>query len=868
MSSNYKLSAAVRAALGLGIGVAALASAPVMAQESDAAESDEMFEEITVVGSRIKRAQNSDSAEVVTLSAVDLKAAGKTDMTEALRSSSLNSLGSFRESSGSSAQSNATVDLRGVGAARTVVLLNGRRTVGSPSLGGGGTVNLNMLPFAALERTDILANGASAIYGSDAVAGAVNVELKKRYEGLTISARHGDRSEDTGVERNYSILAGAVGDRGSITASLEYSSKDPIFDADRWYTTAHKEDYNGDGIIQGYEETRGISIYGYTLINPNYDSSLAFDPNNSDSWFFHPGDNCTEDNGFQGEMQYYSSGFYCGYGYALVSANRAGLNSIKSYVNAEYELTDDINMTVDTIISRNESFGRYAPPAAPGPVIPGDPRNTIGATNGYFRWTDIGTRDNTVADNLIDINIGFNGSLSDTLSWDAYGTFSEYKSSSVGSYYLNYAGLDYNINTGVNDFDEFVANMKHTTLNDDTMSMKKVFMGLQWDMMELGGGTATSYFGIEAANISYQALVDAQSEAGLVGGSAGNSAFGDRTIKALSFESILPVTDWAEINVAARYDDYSDFGDNWSPAIGARVETPVEGLVVKASWGQGFRAPDLSELYGATAFSASSGRDYYGCQLAGIAEGDCPEMQFNTYIGSNPNLDAETSTTWTLSASYEFMDSWMASVNYFNLTIEDSIENLTAQDQLDVDYATGGMNPDVVRVAGGTTIESIQAGYVNGLQTFDRDALDFEVKGSFDTPYGVFTSRLNSTLYLNYDSETSYGSGVFRNAVGLLGFPEWRTGFLTTWSWDSYYGSVNVDYIGESKNKTTDEKYDGWYTVNANIGYEFCEAGRLTLGAKNLLNEDPMLDANNNPVAEYMYDNTGRVVYIDYSVEF
>ncbi len=865
MSSNNKLSMAVRAALGMGVGLTALSAAPVYAQDNNEAEN---YEEITVVGSRIKRSQNSESSEVITLDAIDLKAAGKTDVADALRSSTLNSLGSFRESSGSSAQSNATVDLRGVGANRTIVLVNGRRTVGSPSLGGGGTVNLNMLPFAALERIDIMADGASAVYGSDAVAGAVNVVLKKGYEGLTIKARHGERSEDDGSEGNFSILAGAVGERGSVTASLEYSNRDAIFDADRWYTTASKEDLNGDGIIQGYEETRGISIYGYTLINPDYDPTLDFDVNNSDSWFFHPGAGCDESNGFQGEMQYYTDGFYCGYGYALVSANRASMESIKSYVSSEYELTDDITMTLDTIISRNESFGRYAPPAAPGPVIPGDPRNNIGATDGYFRWTDIGTRDGIVTDNLVDINLGFQGTINDSLSWETYGTYSEYKSSAVGMYYLNYAGLDYNINNGVSDFDEFVANMKHTTHNDDTMTMSKVFMGLQWDMFEMAGGTAASYFGIEGANVEYAALVDAQSEAGLVGGSAGNSAEGSRSIKAFSFEAILPVTEWAEIDVAARYDDYSDFGDNWSPAIGAVVQTPLEGLTVKASWGQGFRAPDLSDLYGATSFSAESAIDYYGCQMNGISEADCPQQQFNTYIGSNPNLDAEKSETFTLGASYEFLDQWVASINYFNLKLEDSIEYLSAQDQLDVDYNTGGMNPGVVRVAGGTTVESISAGYDNGVTDFTRDSIDLAVRGGFDTGFGNFGLSYNSTYYITYEVEENYGKGDIYDQTGLLGFPEWRTGVLGTWTMGQYYANMNVDYIGKSKNKTTGEKYDAWYTVNASLGYDLGQGGRVTLGANNLLNEDPLLDQFNEQVDEYMYDNTGRVVYLDYTVEF
>ncbi len=124
--------------------------------------------------------------------------------------------------------------------------------------------------------------------------------------------------------------------------------------------------------------------------------------------------------------------------------------------------------------------------------------------------------------------------------------------------------------------------------------MTKYFGGLQWDLFDMGGGTASSYFSAEYWEVDYAALVDAQSEAGLIGGSAGNSAQGYRDVTAFSAEVILPVTDWLEIDGAIRYDDYSDFGSASSPRVGIVAEIPgVDGLTVRGSWGQGFRAPDF-----------------------------------------------------------------------------------------------------------------------------------------------------------------------------------------------------------------------------------------------------------------------------------
>jgi iron complex outermembrane receptor protein len=450
----------VRYAIGLTTGALMLSGGYVQAQETD--ETAQPVEEVLVTGSRIKRTTNTQSQEIITINAEDMEIQGDISVADALRSSTLNSLGSFRESSGSSAQSNATINLRGAGSSRTLVLINGRRVAGSPSLGGGGTVNLNLIPFSAVDRVEIIPDGASAVYGSDAVAGVVNVVLKKGYDGVKISGRMGDRDRDDGTEESISFLAGASNDRGSVTFGIEYDHKDPIFDKDRSFTAARWGDYDGDGVILGGVESVGVSVYGYTLINPTYDPTLPFSRDDERTWLAHPGANCTEDNGFAGVMsadyQFGAAdiGFYCGYAYALVSANRAGLDRLNSWVSAEYKLTDSIDGYIDVIMSDNESFGRYAPPAAPGPTIPGDPRNSVGATYGYFRWTDVGTRDNVVNDTFKDINIGLRGELASNLNWDLNYTYSDYRSSSVGMYYLSYSGLAYNIAYGIDDFDTFV----------------------------------------------------------------------------------------------------------------------------------------------------------------------------------------------------------------------------------------------------------------------------------------------------------------------------------------------------------------------------------------------------------------------------
>ena len=390
---------------------------------------------------------------------------------------------------------------------------------------------------------------------------------------------------------------------------MEADKRDPVFDRDREFTKARYSDLDGDGYITGYAETEGISFYATSIINPNYDPSIPYSEDDPSSWYVHPGNNCVDDGAFQGPMKSDlvfgpDTGFYCGYAYANVSANRASMERVNSYISANYDVSENVEVFVDAVVSNNESFGRYAPPAAPGTMLASNPKNPYGVdVNGYFRWTDIGTRDNVVNDTMVDVNVGVNMDLANDMALEAYYTYSDYRSTSIGKYYLSYGGFAENVLYEVSDLDTYIANLKTTTLNDDRQRMQKVFAGLQFDLMEMAGGTAVGYVAAETFDVDYRADVDAQSEAGLVGGSAGNSAQGARSVKAISAEAILPVTDFLEVDVAVRYDDYDDFGSEVSPRVGATF-TMIDDLTIKASYGQGFRAPDLSDLYGATSFSA------------------------------------------------------------------------------------------------------------------------------------------------------------------------------------------------------------------------------------------------------------------------
>ena len=223
-------------AVSLRVAIAAILAATTgsaWAQQS-AAEAGEM-QEVTVTGSRIKRQDLDGVGPVTVLNAADIEARGITS-TELL----LQSLPAAAGFGGNQTAAywngggwgTAQVNLRGLGTTRTLVLLNGRRVVYGGS-GANSSVDLNMIPTSLIDRVEVLKDGASAIYGADAVAGVVNIITKRDFEGLRIDTKYGQTFEDDGEETTADLTFGISGERGNIMAAISYSEISDINMADR-----------------------------------------------------------------------------------------------------------------------------------------------------------------------------------------------------------------------------------------------------------------------------------------------------------------------------------------------------------------------------------------------------------------------------------------------------------------------------------------------------------------------------------------------------------------------------------------------------------------------------------------------------------
>lgn len=871
---NNKVSKAVRLAIAFGaVSTAAFSSSSFAAEE----ESAEKVERIQVTGSRIKRTDLEGASPVVSITSADIKLEGDYTVADALRSSSLNSFGSFSERSGSSAQSQATINLRGAGSRRTLVLLNGRRFPGSPTL-GGASANLNAIPMAAVERIDIMTEGASSIYGSDAMAGVVNVILKENFEGLTFNIGAGHRDQDEGTtSTEFSVTGGVSSDKGNITFSFDHQSRKGISDADRDYTKAQIGDLDGDGDIEAYTaDTVGWSYYGATVLSPDFataSASLLCDDLISEYGedTFRRVD-ANEDWGPGSE--------YCMYAFANVSYNTASIDRNTLYVSANYELTDDIEFFAQTMFVQNSSFGRYAPPAAAWENMAADnPHNPYGEDGAYglFRWVGIGTRDGNVDDYNQDLTAGLRGDLDwNNASWEVYYHHNKADNKSVGEYYLSYSGLAYNEANDIDlGSDEGIANMKSTTLQSSASTFDQYFAGLGFDLFELPGGAVAHYVGVEYFEQTYEDIYDGQSEAGLIGGSAGNSSMGDRDVTAIFFESVLPVSDTVEVNLKARYDDYSDFGDNVAPAVSARWQV-ADNVVIRGSYSESFRAPGLDLLNAARTFSAESAIDYNN--------GSTTSRQYDTYYTANSELEAEESDYINLGVAWDVNDNLSFKLDYFQLSIDNVIQSKSLQGLLS-DEAAGlitavGADTDtsdetfyLKRSASGTLLEA-GTSYFNGAG-FEIEGFDFTINANVETDFGDFRFNNVNSVTLSYDSEVG---GVVQDTAGWSGQPDLKSVATISWSLDDHTVSWNSTYTASTSETEVDEDGDGfyeqsgdldsWLIHNLTYSYNAGVYGAVTFTVSNLTDEDPVLSSAGTWDNQDLYNNFGRDYRVNYSISF
>ena len=860
--------------LTLSIMALALVSSPVSMAQDDQQEAGEV-EEITVTGSRIKRDSINSSAVVTTITAEDIEESQALILADALRMSTCNTCVSFGPTAGSSAMSNATISVRGLGSSRTLVLMDGRRMPGSPHLGGAGAVNINMIPTVAVERVEILADGASSVYGSDAIAGVINVITKKNFDGLQLQYRRGERDRDDGAENSVSMIYGSTNDKGYITLMVEHDIRDEIYLKDRWYTAARASDQNGDGVIDLYNETYGLSWYSQNIADPvtgNIHAAPTCQGNIDGSttpWWGGDfggaafGQGATVIPSYAGA----SPTGICGYAWADIMVQDAGLFRDTVTSNLQHQITDKVSIYNRTSFVRNESVGRFAPPAARYPgILADDPANPYDEkVTGYWRWTGIGNRGMHYVDQATDVATELEIEISDNIDLTIGHQVNKFYGTDIGRYYLDYAGLDSNLYNEVPFGSEAgLYAMSATTVVEYDNHYEKMDAVVQFsNVMELPGGSVDVLLGYESFDNIYSAMYDKHSEGGFVGGSAGNSGRGVRSVDSYFGEAVFPVMDGLELNASFRSDDYSDVGSSESFKFGLLWDVAT-GTTLKMNYGEGFRAPGMDTLYGVTTFSANTAKDYKACAAAGTSTVDCASKQISTLIVANANLGAEESEGITMSLSHDFgswnsaLEGFNARLDYYDIEISGAIVSAGTQSVMWTDFIGGslltnqveffdaagvagdgsaagapvgsgsvgdacpsnatyykrlGISPSIytIRSCGSGRIDYVGASYANAGSVAVR-GYDIFLSYTRDIGPGAMDISLDYSNMTDFDTDAYTGSASQVNNIGFDGTPENRYNLSVGYKWGDFGVVLTNRHIGDYRQASEAEEIGGELT--------------------------------------------------------
>ena len=902
------LSFALAKALGVGLALSA-ATAPAFAQQDQTAQTKEKIE---VTGSSIKRVEGETALPVTVMSRDQIEKSGATTPMELLQFiSANNSLGGVALTStiGATTNSAQLASLRGLQGGHTLILINGKRVNGfSGETQGVQGVNLAIIPFNAIERVEILKDGASAVYGSDAIAGVINFIMRSDYKGAEASVFYGQPTRSGGGQEDKYTASLGFGDlaknRYNVFLNASFDHQHSLDQKDRNFSNDSTENFlnnlggfaGSSNTFPGNITTGHIGIIGASGTNcgPNPFNVFVtllggcfFDPARQPGVESIPDDKNT--NFFlQGKFQLTPT--WQAYAHALYGEdkNRFIIQGAPISSVFQYGPNGDIPATITWLPS--SPFYPHAAAAAAG--VDGQPLNV------RWRTTPLGNRDTTDTNTGYQVVGGLKGTIADR--WDTDVSYSYAHGKTVehtnGGFFL-YSKLVPILNSGNIDLSAFNLPADQLALLHQSDFIGDVFTGesstgavnakVSGDLFNMPAGTAAGAIGIDYRKEKLDETPSASYQGGDItgyGGSAG-AVHGDRNVKAAYAEVNLPLLRSLELDAAIRTDDYSDFGRTNNPKFSLRFQ-PNRDVLLRTSWGKGFLAPSLFQLGvpQTSGVSQTGLSDPIRCPVTGNSGIDCV-TQFGLTFGGNPNLQPEKSEQFTAGIVLEPTNALSVSADYFKIRLNDQITNGIPVTTILADLSTfGGLvhraAPDSSGLPG--RILSIDQTFLN-LGSTHIEGIDAEAHYKWpQTRYGRLRFDISGTYYSRYDFQnldktfsgfvgTAFGSVV----VGVI--PRWK--HYATLTWDAGPWSTTVA-------QTYQTSYTDWQTdVNGNLRtvgsmslydlqeqYTGFKHWTFTLGVKNVLDTNPPATNQQNTFqAGYdpsYYDARARFVYGIVKYEF
>lgn len=898
--------AAIAAALAAGGGLpqAAHAQDTGGTSASDAGQA-KTLETISVVGSRIRRKDETAPNPVFTMEREEIEATGVVSVGALLQQlpavgSSFNSTGSGGTSHGSS-----TVNLRNLGANRSLVLVNGRRWVnGAGTRGFRDFVDLNTIPLAAVERVEVLLDGATAIYGADAIAGVINIITFNTFDGIRASAYVGVTGEGDGFTHKEDFLWGKTGDWGSALVSATVASNKEILAGDREFSYAPLQGLSRNTPAGRFKNSVAVGSFGTKAFVPDGSGGFRLDVPATDVY------NETPDTTLVGPL------------------DRAGL-----YGQLRFNVSDSVTFVAEGLYNTRESSQRF-PAATPrirggdGMTIPVDhPFNPFGVpfkgTGTSFEVvrmiTELGPRINVQNVDTTRLAAGLEGELSNGWSWNSFYTYAQNKAKwtsrnqidldkvalALGpnarcaanscvplnifgtitqemADYIRATGVDHN---GTKQHD-FTANLTGDLFKLPA-GMLAFAAGVEY-RKESGYDRPSPYFNEKPQYITYDRKTTSAPRLPTSGEYDLKEAYVEFNVPLLANRTLAKSL---ELSAASRFSAYSTFGSTTNSKLGLTWR-PIEDLMLRSTWAEGFRAPSINELYAGTRQTNLPAVD--PCNGGGSGKPGCAGVpatynQANysggsilSTVGGNPNLRPETSINrstgflYTPAAVKGF--SW--SMDWYSIDLNEAISSFGSQNLLNL-CANSGQRCDLIKRDASGEIINLVDGPIN-LNRLKASGVDSTLRYQFPKiEAGHFDVMVNAAYLSAFDRYDTLPNGTVRvtkragkSDIARESFPRIKANTSLNWSREAWSANWSMHYIG-----STDEGPAPAYgRIPAQVTHDVWGAYALasqpvtfTLGVQNLFDIDPPRSYVNGGDLNFdmsTYNPRGRFLYLKASVSF
>lgn len=744
-------------------------SPPTGAAQADGGGDTAKLSTVVVTGSNIRRISAETPSPVQVLKAEDLKKSGYSNLADVLQGVTANNMGSLTQANASAfAAGGGGVSLRGLTVGATLVLINGHRMAPYPMPDDGERdfVDLSSIPFDAIERVEVLKDGASAVYGSDAMAGVVNVILKRSFNGTSVLAETGVSGKSDGRSVHAAVTHG-WGDFGTdgynAYVSLEYKQRNPILLSARPYLTiTNWTPYGGADLSSGsspyYEiqpKTRNVNVLG------------KFTKKINEDWEFN----------VQGSI----------------------FNSQATQVGVFNAYPVDAASSTLTIPTLKWGPANYASPTvgSVGPIpVPAayaggtltlsdlGPQTQKASTTSYRLVSELS---GTIGAWNLDASIGRTHAQTKLSAYNFLSASAFNAAVGNGSYVIPAAAPanPYARLSGVSA--ATYAALIPSASAAPTSDLDFISARLSRDLMDLGGGPLSVGAGVDL----FRKTTNQQFPAGFASGDQNSPIYsfaqGSQTISAIYAEAVAPITKQLEIDAAARLDHYNTYGSSATPKVGFKF-TPSREFTLRGTYSKGFRAPNAAEM--GTSGSTSGKLSPVNDPVLNVAV-SIPELQL-----SNPKLKPEKSDSFTLGVIFEPNKTFNFSLDYYDIKIKNQISSPGLLGSIQVAAAYDPANPNssvnnpylaqIFRNPDGTMAYETYK-FVNASQT-RTSGVDLDLRGHFGLgEAGDLVVDLGFTRVFKYDANffgTNYplagthGPGF---VSGDTGTPQNRAVLSTNW---------------------------------------------------------------------------------------